>query len=654
MDLRIAAPQGIDPALPSAVLYFYSPLSTDRALGAVVIGLKCQYLQSFIGDLADDARQIAILASTDGRVISHPDDAMILKDCSTEPFMAGVLAAKDGLSSLDVDADGVRMLVTYHKSARDWIYISMIPYSVMLAKVTAWRNITILIAGIAFTLAIVYALFGARHTFLPIRKMMDSSGFPVAPGQRADADLDFLNEQIAAYRKGQQQTKSLREDALRAWVRGELTWEELPPDTEPNDTQAGAPHRLALFRIDQTDEFRALDHGAQRTLLDALGDYALEAIRPLGVKTRVIALPPSTLAIAISEPPAISPASAARKPARIPAQPSAPSAPSAPSSPPSGAPVSTRGETTHGDPPPTGSGAFAQSLEHSLIDALAQFSRHFSQVGCAALPGPVTSSKELPNAYRAGCALLAGRFYAPNDAPAAYMEPIPACEPPRYDARLENALWHAIEKHDEAALDSALDRFLALAGQASPETARAFARQMLDALIARRPSPATGSEASQQRQAIDRVASQDTLFRMRASARALMVRWMGSQGVASARDDSIGAIERGCEMTRSNFANPAFSLNEVADELHLSPPYFNRLFRQATGESFSAYLTGYRLHKVCELLRTTVQPLAQICRQVGLSNESYCYTLFKKEYGMTPNQYRARYHVESADDTFVE
>ncbi|NLG24376.1 MAG: helix-turn-helix domain-containing protein [Clostridiales bacterium] len=599
MDLQLAAPEGTDPNLPSMVLIFYSPLSTERAIGAIVIGLDCRYLNSYIGALSGDERQVAILATPDGRLIAHPDQNQLLRDVSDQPYMAGVLAAQPGLGTIRREADGQDMMITYYKSARGWNYLSLIPYSVILTQVTSWRNAVLLIAAAVLALSIAYALFGARHTFLPIRRLMDGSGFPIAPGSTG-ADLDFLNERIAAYRTHRQHSRLMREDALRAWLQGELPPGQLPPDGEPLSAAPGERIYLALLRVDPTEAFAALAPDGQRTLLGALSDYALDSLGEGPASARAIALPPGRLALIVS--------------------------------------------AAENDDP--------RRLPDGLLTALHRFRGQFSQTGCAALIGPIVGAQALPNAFSAGAALLDERFYAPDDAPAVYDGAAPRDAEPRYDEQLEAALWQAIERRDEGALDESLDRFFAHCGRCRPDDARSLTRQLLGSLLERRLAQPPTADAEQLRRAAERAASMDSLFQIRAAARRLLAGWMERE-----RDDGPDAgrraLDLAVELARRHYSDPAFSLATVADALALSPSYFNRLFRKLTGESFTAYLTGYRLHRVCALLRTTSQPLSQICRQVGLSNESYCYTLFKKVYGVTPSQYRERYRIEEGESDII-
>ncbi len=85
-----------------------------------------------------------------------------------------------------------------------------------------------------------------------------------------------------------------------------------------------------------------------------------------------------------------------------------------------------------------------------------------------------------------------------------------------------------------------------------------------------------------------------------------------------------------------------FSLVSLAKELHLSRFHLSHLFRKATGSTITEYLTYRRLREASLLLRTTSLPLQDICTRIGIGNVSYFCQLFKKNAGVTPNQYRIK------------
>lgn len=84
------------------------------------------------------------------------------------------------------------------------------------------------------------------------------------------------------------------------------------------------------------------------------------------------------------------------------------------------------------------------------------------------------------------------------------------------------------------------------------------------------------------------------------------------------------------------------SLDELSKELDISPYYFSKLFKEETGSNFVEYLTGLRMSRAKELLRDESRSMKEICMEVGYSDPNYFSRIFKKNFGVTPTEYRER------------
>lgn len=82
------------------------------------------------------------------------------------------------------------------------------------------------------------------------------------------------------------------------------------------------------------------------------------------------------------------------------------------------------------------------------------------------------------------------------------------------------------------------------------------------------------------------------------------------------------------------------TLNEVANEVNLSPFYLSNLFVQHAGVSFTDYLTYVRIEKGKELLKETDLKVYEIGEMIGYRNTTYFNKIFKKTTGLTPIAYR--------------
>lgn len=91
-----------------------------------------------------------------------------------------------------------------------------------------------------------------------------------------------------------------------------------------------------------------------------------------------------------------------------------------------------------------------------------------------------------------------------------------------------------------------------------------------------------------------------------------------------------------------------FDLDRLAAELHLSPSYLSRLFRSCTGSSITEYMTAFRVHRACFLLKGSDYSVERITEEVGYSNTSYFCQLFKKQMGISPYQFRLQSKAKTA------
>jgi two-component system, response regulator YesN len=81
-------------------------------------------------------------------------------------------------------------------------------------------------------------------------------------------------------------------------------------------------------------------------------------------------------------------------------------------------------------------------------------------------------------------------------------------------------------------------------------------------------------------------------------------------------------------------------LESVADEVHLSPSYFSRLFKGEMKMNFSTYLNELRIERSKVLLDDRSISLVEIAGRVGFEDQSYFTKVFKKVTGLSPGAYR--------------
>lgn len=90
-----------------------------------------------------------------------------------------------------------------------------------------------------------------------------------------------------------------------------------------------------------------------------------------------------------------------------------------------------------------------------------------------------------------------------------------------------------------------------------------------------------------------------------------------------------------------NFRNPDFSLAMLAAYMNISYHHLSHIFTDYMGETFLSYLTNYRLEHAKELLLQSKEKIDTIAKLSGFSSSNTFIKIFKKNYGMTPGQYRS-------------
>lgn len=84
-----------------------------------------------------------------------------------------------------------------------------------------------------------------------------------------------------------------------------------------------------------------------------------------------------------------------------------------------------------------------------------------------------------------------------------------------------------------------------------------------------------------------------------------------------------------------------YTVGTAAELCHMSESYFAHLFKKETGLSFVEYVNQKRIQKAEHLLAYTSLRIGEIAQQIGLENQNYFSSMFRKYKGKSPVEYRA-------------
>ncbi len=97
-----------------------------------------------------------------------------------------------------------------------------------------------------------------------------------------------------------------------------------------------------------------------------------------------------------------------------------------------------------------------------------------------------------------------------------------------------------------------------------------------------------------------------------------------------------------CRIVEENCTDPEFNAEALASKVFMSSRSLVRKTKALADRTPVQLIGEFRLKKAGQLLRESTMNVTDIAFEVGFSDSSYFGRQFKKEYGMTPTQYREK------------
>jgi AraC-like DNA-binding protein len=138
--------------------------------------------------------------------------------------------------------------------------------------------------------------------------------------------------------------------------------------------------------------------------------------------------------------------------------------------------------------------------------------------------------------------------------------------------------------------------------------------------------------------------------------RDLMVRLLFSQLLlqvarlaAEAREKSFGGqaglyVRQALQYIHQHYDGD-LQVKDIAAAISVHPNYLHRIFKRQTGLSVFGYITRYRIEKAKMLLAQADIPITEIADFVGMNSRQYFSSVFKKQTGSTPAEYRRSFRT---------
>ncbi len=131
---------------------------------------------------------------------------------------------------------------------------------------------------------------------------------------------------------------------------------------------------------------------------------------------------------------------------------------------------------------------------------------------------------------------------------------------------------------------------------------------------------------------------------------AVLIHWLLSMSQDEAEpaqelpyEKKVENIAEQVDLYLNQFFRNNITVMDIASSLNISYRHLARLYKRARGMTFVEKLTAIRLDHAKQALIDTSMPIKQIATEFGFSNEYYFATLFKKNIGIPPGEYRRQY-----------
>lgn len=114
------------------------------------------------------------------------------------------------------------------------------------------------------------------------------------------------------------------------------------------------------------------------------------------------------------------------------------------------------------------------------------------------------------------------------------------------------------------------------------------------------------------------------------------------------REARVAIFADAVEIIATEYSRP-IRIEEISRRVATSPRQLQRVFSDIGGSGFRTHLRAVRMARATELLATTDLPVKEIATRVGYDDPSQFSKAFKRTFGVSPSQVRAKRRDSGAE-----
>ena len=136
----------------------------------------------------------------------------------------------------------------------------------------------------------------------------------------------------------------------------------------------------------------------------------------------------------------------------------------------------------------------------------------------------------------------------------------------------------------------------------------------------------------------------DTVFEAQVLEMILLITQASGSGQTTAPSNTSALVARAVAYLQTHYQEPTLTTVLLAQELYASREHLSRVFKECTMESIHSYLTHLRMQH-CRKALTEGATVLEACSDSGFPDYSSFLKTFRRMYGITPTEYRAKHRA---------
>ena len=136
----------------------------------------------------------------------------------------------------------------------------------------------------------------------------------------------------------------------------------------------------------------------------------------------------------------------------------------------------------------------------------------------------------------------------------------------------------------------------------------------------------------------------DAVFEAQVLEMILLITQASGSGQTTAPSNTSALVARAVAYLQVHYQEPTLTTVLLAQELYASREHLSRVFKECTMESIHSYLTHLRMQH-CRKALTEGATVLEACSDSGFPDYSSFLKTFRRMYGITPTEYRAKHRT---------